>query len=357
MRLSSKKALGILTRSIKPGRPYHAQWLLTRRCNYRCRSCLVWQDQEPNEELSTNKIKQGLDILRKLGVIEIVFSGGNPLLRDDIGEIIEYSSRYFITTVYDNGSTALKKIDALRNVDFVAISLDTLDEKRNDYARGVPGAWKRSITAIEKLQEEGISVGVSPTISQFNLNEIVDITKYFTDRGTSVWYCLYWYDDPIQSSLFELGEKNDELEITDRKAAAKVCDELIQLKKERQGILITTKTLIALKHFFLEGQRSWRCMALQGFLMINNLGNVAGCHCKEPVASIFDLPHIWESQTLKGLRKRNAECDECIYLCYIFYSLHSSVLSNIEIIWDQWKNATSLLRGTPKLSKAQQTSY
>ena len=164
MRLSSKKALGILRRSVTPGRPYHAQWLLTRRCNYRCRSCLGWQDEEPSKELSTNEIKQGLDILRKLGVIEIVFSGGNPLLRDDIGEIIDYSSRHFITTVYDNGSTALRKIDALRNVDFVAISLDTLDEKRNDYARGVPGAWRRSMEAIEKLREECISVGVSPTI-------------------------------------------------------------------------------------------------------------------------------------------------------------------------------------------------
>jgi len=45
-------------------------------------------------------------------------------------EIIECSSKYFITTVYDNGSMALMKINALRKADFVAISLDSLDEKR-----------------------------------------------------------------------------------------------------------------------------------------------------------------------------------------------------------------------------------
>jgi MoaA/NifB/PqqE/SkfB family radical SAM enzyme len=44
-----------------------------------------------------------------LGVVEIVLSGGNPLLRDDIGEIIEHASKLFVTTIYDNGSIAPKK--------------------------------------------------------------------------------------------------------------------------------------------------------------------------------------------------------------------------------------------------------
>lgn len=135
MRLSSQKVLSLMKRSLTPNRPYHAQWLLTRRCNYRCRSCTIWREQQRVEEISTDEIKSGLDVFRKLGVIEVVFSGGNPLLRDDIGEILDYASRYFVTTVYDNGSLAAKKIDALRNVDFVAISLDTLDKKKLEYTR------------------------------------------------------------------------------------------------------------------------------------------------------------------------------------------------------------------------------
>jgi MoaA/NifB/PqqE/SkfB family radical SAM enzyme len=134
-------------------------------------------------ELSVDEVKKGLDVLRDLGVMEIVLSGGNPLLRDDIDEIIDYASQSFITTVYDNGSLALEKIDALRSADFVAISLDTLDEKKNDYIKGVSGAWRKAMEAIETLQKENISVGVSPTISQLNLHEIIDFTKYFTDRN------------------------------------------------------------------------------------------------------------------------------------------------------------------------------
>ncbi|MCD6242098.1 radical SAM protein, partial [Candidatus Bathyarchaeota archaeon] len=119
MGFSLEKAVDLLKRSLSLNSPHHVQWMLTRRCNYRCRGCTVWQEEHDTEpEITTEEVKAGLDILRELGVIEVVFSGGNPLLRDDIGEIVSYASKYFVTTVYDNGSMALKKIDELRDADF-----------------------------------------------------------------------------------------------------------------------------------------------------------------------------------------------------------------------------------------------
>lgn len=346
MMLHPRKMLSILRRSLTPNRPYHAQWLLTRRCNYRCRSCNVWREQGNGRELSTSEIKMGLDVLRKLGVIEIVFSGGNPLLRDDIDEILDYASQHFITTVYDNGSMAVEKIDVLRSVDFVAISLDTLNEEKNDYIKGVSGAWRKAINAIEILREEGIPVGVSPTISQLNCQEIVEFTKYFTDRGVPVWYCLYWYDYPTEDRLFGIGKKDNEFEIENRETVARVCDELLEMKKERKGVFITNKTLTALKRFFLKGVRTWECKALQSFIMVDHLGRVAGCHCQKPVATVFELHDVWKSQEFKDLRREYTDCEQCVYLCYIFYSIHSNVLGNMEIVRDQWKNAETILTPT-----------
>ena len=337
------KSLSLLKRFLTPNKPYHAQWLLTRRCNYRCRSCDVWREQENLKELSTDQVKLGLDILRKLGVAELVLSGGNPLLRDDIDEIIEYASRFFITTVYDNGSMAVRKIDALRNADFVAISLDTLDEKKNDYMKGVPGAWRKAMQAIQTLQEEGIFVGVSPTISRLNMHEIIDFTTYFIHHGIPVWYCLYWYDCPIKNQLFTIGKKSNELEITDKKAMVDICDRLIEMKREHPRIFITNKTLSALRHFFLNGQRTWKCTALQGFLMVDHLGRVAGCHLRKPVVSLFELLDVWDSLRFERLRKEYSECTRCAYLCYIFYSLYSTIPTNMEIIRDQRKNIEWLL--------------
>ena len=343
MKLPPRKVISILKRSLKPNRPYHAQWLLTRRCNYRCRGCDVWREQENVGELSASEIKKGLDVLQRLGVIEIVFSGGNPLLRDDIGEILDYASKHFITTVYDNGSMAVKKIDALRSVDFVAISLDTLDEEKNDYLKGVSGAWRKAMKAVEKLKEEGIPVGISPTISQLNLYEIVELTKHFTDRDVPVWYCLYWYDQPIEERLFGIGRKNDEFEISDKETFAKVCETLTEMKKQR-GIFITTKTLAAMKELILNRKRTWKCKALRNLLMVDHLGRVAGCHCLKPAASVFELLDVWDSQKLDSLRREYNKCDKCAYLCYIFYSIHTSVLGHMEVLRDQWENTKMLLK-------------
>jgi MoaA/NifB/PqqE/SkfB family radical SAM enzyme len=329
--------------------------MITRKCNYRCRGCNVWREQD-SKELSAEEVKKGLDILKELGVVEIVFSGGNPLLREDISEILEYASRFFVTTVYDNGSRAWEKMDALRNVDFVAISLDSLDPIKNDYVKGVKGSWKKAMQSIEKLHENGIRVGVSPTISQFNLYEMVEFTNYFLRKEIPVWYCLYSYDssnDPNQ--LFKIGKRNDEFVITDNKAMVELCDSLIDMERKNSNILITTKALEAVKNLYLNGDRIWKCRALRNFFIIDHLGRVAGCHLNKPVTSIFNLPKVWNSEEFDSLRRIYSECSKCIYLCYIVYSIHGSVMGNLEIAREKWRSAKLFLKRPVKpLSLAKQ---
>ena len=341
--MNLRKASRIAIKALTPNKPHHAQWMITRKCNYRCRGCTVWKEQDPRE-LSTEEVKRGLDILKDIGIVELVISGGDPLLRKDAPEIIEYASNLFVTTVYDNGSMAKKQLEALRNVDFVAISIDSLDEAKNDYIKAVPGAWRKAMEAVETLHNEGINVSVTPTISQLNLYEIVDITNYFTQKGIPVWYCLYSFDQSEDvNQLFRIGKANDEFIIRDKQAMVKLCDSLIEMKKRNSNILITTKLLKALRTLFLEGERTWNCRALQNFLVIDHLGRIAGCHNHNFVGSVFDLPEIWRSEKFDLLRKTYNECTQCAYLCYIFYSLHGSPYGNLMLAKDQWKNAKFLL--------------
>jgi MoaA/NifB/PqqE/SkfB family radical SAM enzyme len=341
--MNLRKASRIAIKALTPNKPHHAQWMITRKCNYHCRGCTVWKEQDPRE-LSTEEVKRGLDILKDIGIVELVISGGDPLLRKDAPEIIEYASNLFVTTVYDNGSMAKKQLEALRNVDFVAISIDSLDEAKNDYIKAVPGAWKKAMEAVETLHNEGINVSVTPTISQLNLYEIVGITNYFTQKGIPVWYCLYSFDQSEDvNQLFRIGKANDEFIIRDKQAMVKLCDSLIEMKKRNSNILITTKLLKALRTLFLEGERTWNCRALQNFLVIDHLGRIAGCHNHNFVGSVFDLPEIWRSEKFDLLRKTYNECTQCAYLCYIFYSLHGSPYGNLMLAKDQWKNAKFLL--------------
>ncbi|HSQ49028.1 MAG TPA: radical SAM protein [Candidatus Deferrimicrobiaceae bacterium] len=337
------KAVSIVGRSLVPGKPHHAQWLVTRKCNYRCVGCNVWKEQD-QRELSTEDMIKGLDILRKMGIMELVLSGGDPLLRDDIGEILDHASKHFVTTVYDNGSMAAKKVDCLRKVDFVAISIDSLDEAKNDAIKAVPGSLKAALNSVETLQKEGIKVAVTPTISQKNLFEIVDITNYFTQKGVPVWYCLYSYDTSEDSKqLFRIGKANDEFVITDKQAMVDLCNKLIEMKKTNSKILMTTKLLEALRDLF-EDKRIWKCRALKNFFVVDHLGRIAGCHSNNFAGSIFDLPKDWNSPKFRKLRETYHDCSRCNYLCYVAYSLHGSPSGHFALAMDQWKNAKLLFR-------------
>jgi MoaA/NifB/PqqE/SkfB family radical SAM enzyme len=338
------KARSIAVRSLTPNRPHHAQWMITRKCNYRCIGCNVWQEQD-EYELPASEVKKGLDILKDLGVMEIVLSGGNPLLRKDIDEIIKHASKLFITTVYDNGSMAASRIEALRNADFVAISIDSLDPAKNDHIRGIKGAWKESLNTIGKLQKEGIRVGVAPTISQVNMNEIVELTTWFLKKDIPVWYSLYSYDTSASGDqLFKIGKQSDEFTVTDKTSMVNLCDSLSKLKKNSGLVLITDKILDTVRTLYAENRRTWRCKALQNFLMVDHQGRVAGCHLHDPVGSIFDLPTIWNSEKLNNLRKNYSRCTRCTYLCYIFYSVQGTVLGNLQIARERWRTAALLAR-------------
>jgi MoaA/NifB/PqqE/SkfB family radical SAM enzyme len=340
--LNLRKAANVAARSLVPNKPHHAQWLITRKCNYRCRGCNVWTEQD-QKELSADEIKRGLDILRKMGIIEIVFSGGDPLLRKDAAEIIEYASRFFVTTVYDNGSMVAEKLDALRTVDFAAISFDSLDPAKMDYIKGVKGSFEKAVHSVETLKKEGINVAVTPTISQLNLGEIVDITNHFTKMGVPVWYCLYSYDLTVdENQLFRIGKPMDEFVIKDKHAMVNLCDSLLEMKKKNKSILMTTKLIKAMRSLYAEDKRTWSCRALEDFFIIDHLGRIGGCHGHNFAGSVFDLPKIWDSKEFDVLRKSYRQCEQCTYLCYIFYSLHSGPYGNLALAKEQWKNAKFL---------------
>jgi MoaA/NifB/PqqE/SkfB family radical SAM enzyme len=195
------------------------------------------------------------------------------------------------------------------------------------------------------LHKEGVKVSVTPTISQKNLYEIVDITNHFTGKGIPVWYCLYSYDTSVDAKqLFRIGKANDEFVITDKQAMINLCNQLIEMKKKNKKILMTDKLLETLRSLYQEDKRTWKCQALNHFLVVDHLGRIAGCHSHNFAGSVFDLPEKWNSKEFKELRKTYHECTQCNYLCYVFYSLYGGACGHLSLAKDQWKNAKLLFK-------------
>jgi MoaA/NifB/PqqE/SkfB family radical SAM enzyme len=112
-----------------------------------------------------------LDEMAKMGVRTISFSGGEPMLRPDIGAILEETAKRGISTEMNStGARISERMDALRHLDFLKISLDG-PEAIHDAVRG-KNAYKMAIAAAEAAKEKKLRFIFATTLTRFNIGEI-----------------------------------------------------------------------------------------------------------------------------------------------------------------------------------------
>ena len=149
--------------------PLVVSWRLLNRCNLRCRYCHL--PLVPTDELTTDQILSTVDALAAAGTAFLNFTGGEILLRDDIGVIIERSaSRGLATSVNTNGTLVPGKIDALRCLSHLTLSLDG-DEEAHDAARG-RGSHRQVMEAMHVVRMAGIDLSFTAVLSSCNLASV-----------------------------------------------------------------------------------------------------------------------------------------------------------------------------------------
>jgi len=154
-------------------------WNVGRRCNLRCVHCYSSSKNKFYEdELSTDQGKALIDDLAEFGSPVILFSGGEPLMREDLLELALYATSKSMRAVVSTNGTLISKDMArdLKSVglSYVGVSLDGVGET-NDKFRGVKGAFDLALTGIRNCQDAGIKVGLRFTINKRNAGDIPDI--------------------------------------------------------------------------------------------------------------------------------------------------------------------------------------
>ncbi|MBN1307611.1 MAG: 12,18-didecarboxysiroheme deacetylase [Chitinispirillaceae bacterium] len=154
-------------------------WNCTQRCNLRCVHCYSHsQDQQYTGEMTTPEAMRFIDGLGDFGVPVLLFSGGEPLLRRDLFELIGYARIKGIRTVVSTNGTLITKEHAARCADaglsYVGVSLDGL-EKVHDRFRGVVGSFDRALAGIRACRDVGVKVGLRFTINKGNVDDIPGI--------------------------------------------------------------------------------------------------------------------------------------------------------------------------------------
>jgi 12,18-didecarboxysiroheme deacetylase len=161
-------------------------WNTTRRCNLKCVHCYSHsEDKTYQGELSFDEGKALIDDLSDFGSPVILFSGGEPLIRKDILELIRYAVSKGRRAVVSTNGTLIDAGMAVKlkeiGLSYVGISLDGLRETHDSF-RGFKGTFDRAMQAIDNCREVGLKVGLRFTINRRNYEDIPGIFDLVEDR-------------------------------------------------------------------------------------------------------------------------------------------------------------------------------
>lgn len=151
--------------------PLSLCWQVTKKCNYSCPFCL--SGEQDYNDLPLDKIKSIIDLLAKANLVRIDFTGGEPLIREDICDILSYTSEKGIETlITSNGSIWSEKIakTLLETNTLLLISLDG-DKEVHDKSRG-EGAYDKAVNNIKRFRDAGIPIRINYLIRKDNLDKI-----------------------------------------------------------------------------------------------------------------------------------------------------------------------------------------
>lgn len=166
--------------------PLFVIWEITSACNLRCEHCLSDAGKADPNELSTQEAKGIIDALSAMKVFNIAFSGGEPLLRPDIFELLEYASekRIGIDLLTNGGLITEEVIDRLEktNIFNVQVSVDGIEDTHDSF-RGQKGSYKRALNAIDLLLRNKYNVAINSVVTKQNMNEIPKIIDQAVSLG------------------------------------------------------------------------------------------------------------------------------------------------------------------------------
>ena len=297
---------------------------VTRRCRFNCLHCRANAGDKDSEELNTKQCKKILSSIAKFNKCVIILTGGEPMERSDIYEIIRYGRKRGLRMVMATCGYLLdeKSIVELKDAGVLALSLslDGSSAETHDKFRQTKGAFEAVIKAAEIARQAGMRFQINTTICEINIGEVAGIVELAKRLGA---YCFNAF------ILVPTG-RGEEIagEILDPIAYEVLLNELLRLKIESTiEVRVTCGPQFAR---VCQQSRAKRlidsvngCMGGRGFGFISYCGDVQTCgfldiSAGNLVENGFDFKKIWlNSKFLNEIRELSCyrgKCGTCQYL-------------------------------------------
>jgi radical SAM protein len=177
--------------------PFLVIWEVTQACDLACRHCRASARSERNPlELSTSEAMRALEQIRSIGDPLLVFTGGDPLKRPDLFELIDASVRSGLRTTVTPSATPLLtpwavKRFASHGISRMAVSLDGVTAQSHDGFRGVEGSWALTLRALRTAREIGLETQINTTVTRHNLQDLEAMARIVGEEGAKLWSVFF----------------------------------------------------------------------------------------------------------------------------------------------------------------------
>lgn len=280
-------------------------WNTTNACNMYCDHCYRDAGCKAEEELSTVEAKTMLDQIARAGFKIMIFSGGEPLMRPDIVELVAYAKSLGLRPVFGTNGTLLtgdlpwklKEAGAMG----MGISLDSLDKDKHGQFRRYNGAWEQAVQGMRNCRRAGLPFQIHTTVMEWNRDELEALTDFAVQEGAVAHHIFFLVPTGRAVSIEEESLKAEAYE-----------DVLTRIMKKQQCVDIELKPTCApqftriAKQMGVETRFSRGCLAGTAYCIISPKGQVQPCaYLNIPLGDVRETPfdEIWrDNPVLNDLR-------------------------------------------------------
>lgn len=303
-----------------PGGPFLISWNLTRQCNLRCSHCYLDATPLPDEaELSSTEALRVIDQIAELSPgAMVVFSGGEPLLRPDLPLLVRHASGWGLMPVLGTNGTLLDDgaIGELAACGLAGagISLDSPTAEYHDSFRGMPGAWRGAVAAMEGCRRRGLPFQVQTSLSRENLPYLGDMARLAQGLRAAAFNLFFLVCTGRGESLTDITPQEYQQALN---VLATLQEDYPEMKLRARCAPHFTRLLA--ERGTAEAELPVGCLAGTNYLRLTPHGEVSPCpYLPLPVGDLRhqDLAQIWtDSPVLKELRagKWRGRCGLCFF--------------------------------------------
>lgn len=169
--------------------PFWAWLYITNRCNLNCSYCFVAPYWDHAKDLTFGELCKVIDELKEMGVVVVTLLGGEPTMRKDFGEIVEYLyAKKMIIDVVTNGFFLQKWVGVLPKISSICISIDG-NEEMTDSVRG-KGVYKKAIEALKLAKNKGVPVRIHGVITKQTIRSLPEMAALCRKYDCSATYAM-----------------------------------------------------------------------------------------------------------------------------------------------------------------------